>query len=304
MALVDRSARVVCIGGLDPTGAAGLGADLKVLGALGVYGAPVATAVTVQTAGAFRDLGALPASVVGAQLDAALEDLGAVVVKTGMLVGVDTVSAVADRLERLGSSVRVVIDPVLSSTSGRALLDADGRAALVERLLPLAALVTPNTREAGLLAGFEVSDEESMGRAADVLLALGASAVLIKGGHLPRGEADASDPEVVDLLRTADGDGYRFADRRLGGPGFRGTGCALAAAIAAHLAEGCTLRDAVERARRYLYATLEATLAAAPSELTAAPSELAAAPRAASARLALEHGPRSSFPGPARPEHG
>src|SRR5688572_8931710 len=179
---VEVPARVLCVGGTDPTGAAGLFLELRVLGALGIYGAGVVTAVTVQTSRTVSDVVAMPASVVGAELDAALEELGEATIKFGMLSSLDIVLAVASRVRRLGSRCRLVVDPVLTSSSGRSLLAEDGRRALLEELVPLCALVTPNRIEAELLTGQKITDLEGMGRAADQLLAAGAAAVLIKGG--------------------------------------------------------------------------------------------------------------------------
>lgn len=242
-------AAVLVIGGTDPTGAAGVAADLKTLAALGVYGATAVTAVTVQTTAAVSDVVTMPASLVGAQIDAALVDVAVDAVKTGMLANVDIVHAVADRAERLGPGVRWIVDPVLASSSGRELLGTEGRQALVERLIPRAALVTPNLAEASILTGVRIESPKDASLAADHFLAMGASAVLIKGGHWP--ELDPELDEVTDLLRTADGDEWRFTRARLPGA-YRGTGCTLAAAIAAHVAEGRTLRASVEQARDFL----------------------------------------------------
>jgi hydroxymethylpyrimidine/phosphomethylpyrimidine kinase len=139
-----------------------------------------------------------------------------------------------------------VIDPVMIAKGGQSLLEADARRALVEQLLPLCALVTPNAPEAAALAGLPVESYEQMARAADNLLALGASAVLVKGGHIE------TDP-VMDLLRTADGVEYWFESPRLRTRSTHGTGCTLASAIAAGIAYGLTLRDAVDRARTYVH---------------------------------------------------
>lgn len=256
---VEIPARVLCIGGTDPTGAAGLLLDQRTLAALGVYGAGVVTAVTVQTSRGVSDIVPMPASVVGAQIDAALEELGTPTIKVGMLHSLDIVLAVAGRVRRLGSQARLVVDPVLGSSSGRSLLAEDGRKALLEELLPLAALVTPNRMEAEALTGVPIRDRTDMARAADWLLAAGAAAVLIKGGHL-----DDDAEQVSDLLRTADGDQYFIERSRILGPGFRGSGCFLASAIAAFLAEGVALASAVEAARTELDRAMRQAQAAAP----------------------------------------
>lgn len=248
---------VLCIGGTDPTGAAGLLLDQATLAVFGVHGSGAVTAVTVQNAEGISEVTLMPASTVGAQIDAVISTGAPACIKTGMLVGEDTVLALKHRVDRLGSSTKLIVDPVLSASSGRRLLDAEGQRALVRELFPRAALVTPNVPEAEVLTGRTINCADDMSIAADYCLALGASAVLIKGGHLPLAEGALVEPEeqelVVDLLRTLDGDELRLARPRLSGPGFRGTGCALATAIAALLAEGNTLAAAVTQAGDWLH---------------------------------------------------
>lgn len=252
--------RVLAIGGSDPSGAAGIQADLKTFTGCGVFGAAVITSVTVQSQHGLYDATPLPASVVLAQIDAAFSDAPFDAVKTGMLASADIVHGVADRAKQWGSGSRLIVDPVLASSSGRSLLTDEGKRALLERLVPSAALVTPNIPEATALTGVPISSVEDMSLAADHLLARGAAAVLIKGGHLL--DLDPDLEELTDLLRTADGDEVRLVRnrRKLGKNGieFRGTGCTLASAIAAGIAEGLTLMTAVERARDYLDAAMAA----------------------------------------------
>jgi hydroxymethylpyrimidine/phosphomethylpyrimidine kinase len=188
-------------------------------------------------------------------MEAALLDGPCAVIKTGMLVNEDVVDVIAEQADRLGTSTALIVDPVLLSSSGRSLLSSAGRSHLIEQLLARAALVTPNVPEAQELTGLKIQDASGMSRLADHLLALGASAVLIKGGHLLH--PDDGQEEVVDLLRTMDGDEVRFSRPRIFGPSFRGTGCCLASAIAAGVAEGLTLAAAVEGARDYLQRILE-----------------------------------------------
>lgn len=253
--------RVLAIGGSDPSGAAGIQADLKTFTGCGVFGAAAITSVTVQNQNGVTDATPLPASVVLAQIDAAFADSPFDAVKTGMLASADIVHGVADRARGWGSGARLIVDPVLVSSSGRSLLSEEGRRALVERLLPSAALVTPNIPEAAALTGVSISSIEDMSLAADHLLAHGAAAVLIKGGHLLELEPELD--ELTDLLRTADGEEVRMTRprRHLGTKGaeFRGTGCTLASAVAAGIAEGLTLKTAVERARDFLDATMAAS---------------------------------------------
>ncbi len=252
---IEPSPRVLFVGGIDPSGAAGILADAKTAQELGVFSTCATTAVTVQNRHSVSDIMPAPASLLGAQMDAVWADAPVDVVKTGMLVGGDIVRAISERIGRWGSSTRLVVDPVLRSSSGRALLDEDGRKALIELLLPQAALLTPNLLEAEELTGQTANSVDEMSRLADYLLAMGANAVLIKGGHLL--ERDPELDVVVDLLRTIDGEEYRLSHGRLHPAGSRGTGCTLAAAISAGLAEGLTLRSAVETAGDFVHAALE-----------------------------------------------
>lgn len=257
----QRVTRVLVIGGSDPSSGAGVQADLRTLTALGCYGLSALTAVTAQSAREVYAVAPLGAELVEAQVRAALEDGGADAVKTGMLATGEAVEAVARLLARLPSQVPVVVDPVLVSTSGRRLLDEAGESWLRRRLLPVAAVVTPNADEACALTGVAVVDADSMRDAASRLLLLGPRAVLLKGGHVPATD-EAGLPVVRDLLVTQDGDERWFETERVGTRAFHGTGCILASALAAGLAEGRTLADAVERAR----ALLTAAMRAAPAE--------------------------------------
>lgn len=242
--------RVLCVGGIDPTGASGLVADLRALHSLGVYASVAVTATTAQTSLAVSEVLPVSASLVEAQMEAALKEPGVDVMKTGMLVSEDTVGAV-ERALAAAQGVRLVLDPVLVSSSGRRLLSTDGMKELRRRLIPRAALVTPNLPELAALTSRESLREVEIEAAGEELLLLGAGAVLVKGGH-------ADDEErVVDLLMTADGDRHVIERGRRKGS-FRGTGCTLASAIAGYLAEGRTLRDAVFCARDYLEAAMDA----------------------------------------------
>lgn len=242
-------ARVLAVGGSDPSGGAGIQADVKTLTALGVYAATAVTAITVQNTRGVSEVMPIPASVVGSQMDAVLDDIGADVIKTGMLHGIDVVRVVAARVGRAA----LVVDPVILASDGRELLSGDGVRAVLEQLVPRAALVTPNVPEAERLTGISIQNVADAGRAAERLLELGAAAVLIKGGHLP-----GTEEEVTDLLRTMDGEEYLFSGPRVVTRAGHGTGCTLASAIAAGIAEGLTLRDAVQRGRDYLVDALRA----------------------------------------------
>lgn len=255
MSAAEPCPRVLFVGGFDPSGAAGVLADIKTAQEFCVFGTSATTAVTVQNRFGVSEVMPVPASVVGAQLDACFLDAPVDVVKTGMLVSADVIRALTTRVDAWGSRSRLIVDPVLRSTTGRSLLDEEGKAALVKQLLPRAALVTPNLLEAEELTKRTANTEDEMSLLGDHLLALGAQAVLIKGGHLV--ERDPSCDEIVDILRTLDGEEYRFRRPRLAPVGARGTGCTLAAAIASGLAEGLTLRTAVENACDFVHSALK-----------------------------------------------
>jgi hydroxymethylpyrimidine/phosphomethylpyrimidine kinase len=244
--------RVLVLAGSDPSGGAGLQADLRVLHALGAYPTSVVTAITVQDTRRVHEVSPVDAFLVEQQMLAVLDDVGADCIKIGMLATRATVELVARTCESRARGIPVVLDPVLVSSSGAELLEVAGHATLIQRLLPQCALVTPNAPEAELLTGVSVTREADLHRAADAFLMMGQPAVLITGGHLP-GDV------VVDLLRTADGLERRFESPRRAGV-FRGTGCTLASAIAAGLATGHTLESSVERAHDLVARALSTAL--------------------------------------------
>lgn len=237
--------RVLIVAGSDSGGGAGIQADLKTVTALGGYAATAITALTAQNTRGVHGVLAVDPAFVAQQMEVVLSDIGADCIKTGMLGSAAVIEAVVRTLERRARGVPVIVDPVMVAKGGAPLLAPEAKSALALRLLPCAALVTPNAPEAAALTGLPIESPDDMGRAADALLALGASAVLVKGGHLP-GDT------VVDLLRTADGLERRFEGERLVSRNTHGTGCTLASAIAAGVAEGLRLEDAVERARDYV----------------------------------------------------
>jgi hydroxymethylpyrimidine/phosphomethylpyrimidine kinase len=243
-----RPPRVLVIAGSDPSGGAGLQSDLKVVQALGAYGTSVVTALTVQDTVRVHEVCAVDPFLVERQLETVLDDVGADCIKIGMLARRATVELVARVCERMARGIPIVLDPVLVSSSGHELLEVDGHDTLIRRLMPLCALVTPNTHEAALITGLEITEEAHMHQAADRFLLMGQAAVLITGGHLG-GET------VVDLLRTVDGLERRFeAPRWPESP--HGTGCAMASAVATGLAHGYTLESAVERAHAFVHAAI------------------------------------------------
>lgn len=232
------------IAGSDSGGGAGIQADLKTFQAFGTFGTSVIAALTAQNTLGVHGVQSVPPAFVRAQLDAVASDLRPAALKTGMLATADIIEAVAAGIRAHGLRP-LVVDPVMVATSGDRLLDAGAERALMERLLPLAALVTPNLDEAAILVGARVTTVADMERAARVLVERGATAALVKGGHL---QGD----EVVDVLF----DGAALAQwrrRRIAGHGGHGTGCTLSAAIAAGLAHGRTLHSAVEDALDFVH---------------------------------------------------
>lgn len=242
----DAPPVIVAIGGSDPSGGAGIQADIKTITAFGGYAAAVITALTVQNTIGISDVLAIDPHFVGQQLEAVLTDLPVAAIKIGMLHSAEVVREVAAILESLAFGIPVILDPVVLSSSGTPLLDNTGIRALCQLLLPLSALITPNLPEAQLLTGVRIEGEDEFGRACDHLLAAGASAVLIKGGHL-------SGALVVDYLRMGDGTEQRYEATKLESRSTHGTGCTLASAIATLIGEGRTLSDAVYQAQRFVH---------------------------------------------------
>jgi hydroxymethylpyrimidine/phosphomethylpyrimidine kinase len=238
------------IAGSDTIGGAGIQADLKTFSALGVYGTTAITALTAQNTKGVSSINEAPADFVKAQIDAVLSDLAVGAVKIGMTASQPIVEAIADRLEHWKPK-NVVLDPVMIATSGDRLL-ADGTIdAIRTRLMPLASLVTPNLPEAAALLNEPVAQsEDAIADQGRRILKLGVPAVLIKGGH---GEG----PESIDYLITADRV-VRFAAPRVKTKNVHGTGCTLSSAIAAGLAKGDSLEDAIRQAKDYVSAAIAA----------------------------------------------
>ncbi len=230
------------IAGSDSGGGAGIQADLKTFTAFRVFGTSALTAVTAQNSLGVHAVHALPPELVARQIDAVLGDFGADAVKIGMLYSAPIIEAVASCLRRSRSG-RVVVDPLMLASSGEPLLEPDALDALVREILPQAFVVTPNLHEASVLAGIPVETPGEMEEAARIIQARGARHVLVKGGHL---KADATDI-LWDGSRFT-----RFDAPRVEAPATHGTGCTLSAAIAAGLARGLTLADAVRDAKRYV----------------------------------------------------
>lgn len=235
--------RVLIIAGSDSGGGAGLQADLKTVTALGGYAATAVTAVTVQNTLGVTGVLPVPADMVMAQARAVLDDIGADALKTGMLGDIAMVETVAAILDS-AAGIPAVVDPVMTAKGGAALLATDAMDAVRRLMVPRAWLLTPNVPEAEALTGLGIASLEDQRRAGEALLALGARAVLMKGGHLD-GE------RVTDLLLTPEGETL-FESARLETRHTHGTGCTLASACAAGLAQGLTLEAAVARAWAYV----------------------------------------------------
>jgi hydroxymethylpyrimidine/phosphomethylpyrimidine kinase len=228
--------RALTIAGSDSGGGAGIQADLKTFAALGVWGTSAITSITVQNTRGVTGVSDVPPETVAAQIRAVADDIGLDAAKTGMLSTAPIVEAVAEAIEA-GGVPNVVVDPVFLSKHGHLLLREDAVAALRRRIVPLASLVTPNLPEAGGLVGFDVTTTDEMRKAADEILAMGAGAVLVKGGHLA---GDRTDDYFTDGERSEWLEGARIDT-----PHTHGTGCVLSAAIAAYLARGQDLLAAV-----------------------------------------------------------
>jgi hydroxymethylpyrimidine/phosphomethylpyrimidine kinase len=245
-----RYARVLSIAGSDSGGGAGIQADLKTISALGCYGMTAITALTAQNTTGVRAIHAVPAQMLADQIDAVVEDIGVDAVKIGMLHSAEIVRTVAAAIERHRLE-RLVLDPVMIATSGAVLIDDEAVAVLVRELFPRAMVVTPNLDEAALLVRGTLRTEADMEAAARQLVEMGANAALVKGGHL---ESDT----VADVLLLRGADPVWMRSPRIRTPNTHGTGCTLSSAIASFLALGCTLPDAVHRAREYIRGALEA----------------------------------------------
>jgi hydroxymethylpyrimidine/phosphomethylpyrimidine kinase len=236
--------RVLIVAGSDSGGGAGIQADIKTVTALGGYAMTAVTAITVQDTLGVHRVHPIPLDVIAAQIEVVLADLGADALKTGMLGDAATVALVSEALEGAAAAIPLVVDPVMVAKGGAALLKDDAVEAVKTKLLPLAALVTPNTLEAERLTGLAVKDVDGQIAAGRALVAAGAGAALIKGGHL-------EGPIIRDVLVT-EADVRVFEAPRIATTSTHGTGCTLASAIAVKLGQGAALADAVEQALGYV----------------------------------------------------
>ena len=242
--------RLLSIAGSDSGGGAGVQADLKTFAALGCFGTTAITALTAQNTTGVRAIHAVPLDMLADQIDAVVEDIGVDAVKIGMLHSAPTIETVAAALDRHHLR-QTVLDPVMAATSGAALIDPSAIAALVRLLFPRVLLVTPNLDEAAMLVGRLLHTEADMADAAQQMLDMGARAVLLKGGHRPGAT-------VVDLLLQPGTPPQWLRAPRIATTNTHGTGCTLSSAIAARLALGDGLLQAVEQARDFVRGALAA----------------------------------------------
>ena len=237
--------RVLICAGSDSSGGAGIQADIKTVTALGCFAATAITALTSQnTKGVFNVLD-IPTSFLRQQMTVVLEDIGADVIKTGMLHNAEVIRTISNTLESLGDSSSLVIDPVMVAKGGHSLLQTSAIDALKIELIPKAHVLTPNIPEAEVLAGIEITSVDDMRRAGECLLRMGARSVLIKGGHL-------TDDTLTDILLTQSEEKF-YSSPRLKTVHTHGTGCTLASAVAAGIAQGLELQIATDRARKYVF---------------------------------------------------
>jgi hydroxymethylpyrimidine/phosphomethylpyrimidine kinase len=240
--------RVLVIAGSDSGGGAGIQADIKSVTAMGAYAMTAITALTAQNTEGVFGIHAVPEDFVRWQIELCLTDIGADCIKTGMLATAGVIETVVKTLDEFGKGIPLVADPVMVAKGGAPLLEPSAVDAVRRRLLPRAALITPNLPEAEALSGRKIASAADMQAAGEALLALGPKAVLMKGGHL-------SGPRLHDVL-VVPGQTRVFESTRIETRHTHGTGCTLASAIAAGIAQGLPLADAVARARLYVLAAI------------------------------------------------
>ncbi len=240
------------IAGSDSGGGAGIQADLKTFAALGVHGTCVITAITAQNTVGVQQVYPLPPELVAAQIDSIISDLPCHAAKTGMLANAAIIEVVADRVRRYNIS-HLVVDPVMVATSGARLLLEAAEAIYIDRLFPLAEIITPNAAEASVLLDRPVESIDQMRQAAVALCELGPRAVVITGGHL-------SD-NAIDIVYDSESDNLReLASPKAASAGTHGSGCTFSSAIAAYLAKGSTRLEAIKQAKQFTMQAIEAAL--------------------------------------------
>lgn len=241
---------VLSIAGTDPTGGAGIQADLKTIEAHGLFGMSVITVVIAQNTTGVFGMQPVSPSLVAQQIDCVFDDICPDAVKLGMLYDAEIIHVTAERL-RAHHAQNIVLDPVMMSSSGHDLLRPDAAKALVEEIFPLCTLITPNLAEASALSGSYISTKAQMEQAAQRIASTTGGAVLVKGGHLS---------DCADDLLYAEGQMHWLPSTRINNPNTHGTGCTLSSAIACGLAQGVSLTGSVMRAKRYLTACIQYAL--------------------------------------------
>lgn len=236
---------VLTIAGTDPSGGAGIQADLKTFSALGCYGMSVITALVAQNTSGVRAIHSVPADFVMAQLEAVMEDIMPDAIKIGMVHSLELVGVIAQILKQY-PLIPVVFDPVMIATSGDRLIEEETVVGIVEQLFPLVTLITPNMDEASLLADIPVANVEDMQMAAQKIMTLGPKALLLKGGHL-------QSEKLTSLLVNKSGFVKTLQSDKISTKNVHGSGCTLSSAIAAYMAQGCVLADAVYKAQQYVH---------------------------------------------------
>ncbi|RDV14562.1 bifunctional hydroxymethylpyrimidine kinase/phosphomethylpyrimidine kinase [Pontibacter diazotrophicus] len=239
---------VLTIAGSDSGGGAGIQADLKTFSAMGCYGTSAITAITVQNTRGVTGIHSVPASIVQGQIEAVMDDIKPTAIKIGMVHSAELVQAIASQLKHY--TVPVVLDPVMVATSGDKLIEDNTIALLKKELLPLATVVTPNLDEAQILAGMQLQDVRDMKEAARIILETGCRSVLVKGGHL-------KGSRLYDVYLHQNGDMHVYESAAIDSNNTHGTGCTLSSAIAAFLAMGTNLPEAIEQARQYVYHAID-----------------------------------------------
>ncbi len=249
--MIEFVPRALTIAGSDSGGGAGIQADLKTFTALGVYGASVITSVTAQNTEAFLGAHDLPSKFVELQIDAVINDIGIQAVKTGMLSSRAIVLSIVKKIKEHGIS-KLVVDPVMKSKSGDILLEEEATKVLIDELLELTYLLTPNVPEAEIISGVKIKSIDDMKKAAVKIKSLGPDFVLVKGGHVK------SVDDATDLLYDG-GDFHELKASRIDTNNTHGTGCTYSAAICAYLAKGLEPIEAVRKAKSYLTSAIKSS---------------------------------------------
>lgn len=241
---------VLAISGTDPSGGAGQQADIKAISATGGYAACAITAVVVQNTLGVTDILPVPDKIIAEQIDAVFEDIGASAVKIGMLNSSDVIRTVCDRLKHYKAG-NIVLDPVMVATSGDRLIEESAVKSLMEDLIPMARVITPNIPEAEILSGQKINSQEDLPAVAKALSCGGRVSVMMKAGHL-------SDETLVDIFYNAEEDRcIELKSKRVHTPNTHGTGCTLSSALASYLAQGMALDDAARAAKDYIAKAIE-----------------------------------------------